>query len=67
MSTHPSQSKFVDDWYVALDVIFLDVKEQLCFFRSILPMTKNGCEMAGEKYWIIYLSFGLISLYLVCK
>ena len=36
----------MDDWYVAIDVIFQDVKEQLCYFKSMLAITKNGCVTA---------------------
>ena len=49
LSTHSHQPKF-RRWYVALDVIFQDVKERLCYCRSILPMTKTGCVVAGENF-----------------
>ena len=57
--THPNRNS-VGDWYVALDVFLQDVKEQLCYFRSILPMTKNGCVMAGQKFPTIQSSSGLV-------
>ena len=41
-------------------VILQDFKEPICYFRSILPMTKNKCVMAGEKCWIVYSIFGLV-------
>ena len=56
LSEDPNQN-FVNDWYVALDVIFQDFKERLCYFRSTLPMTQIGCVIAGEKFWIIQSRF----------
>ena len=50
--THPNQN-FVDDWYVALDIILQDVKEWLFYFRSVLPMSKNGSVMVRENFWIV--------------
>ena len=50
---------------MSLDVILQDVKEQRCYFRSILPMAKNGCVMADRTFWIIKSGFGVISLYIL--
>ena len=55
-------------WNAALDVIFPDVKERLCYFRSILPMTKNGSVMAGENFGLFsQVSDELVYIYFVNK
>ena len=54
MKKNSKVTNFVDDWYIALDVIFQDIKERLCYPISILSMTKNVRVMALVKHFGLF-------------